>query len=121
MNHPTRHNTKRRRTITIEDVLHTPIEVQGVKLDARIDATVVQLGNEKPEIDWFDVREVYINVDSMPDCMLLDQQALKTRHKGLYEDFIAMAQVIALLRAESAPEHKWDVEELELGDKPEPL
>lgn len=80
-----------------------PPEIRpGLRLDARIRAVVTRDSRGNLEIDSFELGEVYIKPDSLDDILLLDQTALKTRHKALYDEFESWATKETLEQASEA-------------------
>lgn len=81
------------------------ITVGGTNLNARVKVIVHKTGNDL-EVDYLDVRWIsVISADGTE--LLLDQDAFKTSHRRLYEDFIAQVELRAMQVASGVPEADW--------------
>lgn len=103
-------------TWSTDDLLsgQEPPEVRpGVRLDARVKAVVRRDTDGTLELDSLDIGDVYLKPDSYDDILLLDQEALKTRHKALWEAFQVWLEAEALKQAEAAPDTAWELQEYE--------
>lgn len=98
------------RSISFDDLLSEAIEVDGIRLDARVRAVVREVrGNS--EIDYLDIGDVYISLPGH-DLIMVDQAHFKSAHKTLYRRFENACELLALTKSKAAPEHKWTTEEV---------
>jgi len=80
-----------------------PPEIRpGLRLDAKITAVAVKDIRGDVDLESLEIGPVYLKPDSLEDILLLDQEALRTRHKCLYKDFEVWAENEAIRQARAA-------------------
>jgi hypothetical protein len=96
--------------LTLNDLIKTPVEVHGIRLDATVDANFTKRNGEI-ELDGIEIGDVYIWCPTISGNLIkLDQTSLKNTHSVLYEDFVATVQALALTKATDGP---WEFDEVD--------
>lgn len=93
--------------LILEDALKIPIYIHGIVFDLKVDC-ILRKDEGEISIDSIYYGDVYIKLSYPPDGLfLLDQNALKTRHRLLNEDLRAAIQVRVLELGKNANSMNW--------------
>lgn len=101
--------------LKLNDLLHDgPLEVQGIKLDAKISIRLRKLANSHGYIDVDDlnIEDIYLAVDCLQDLVKLDQDSFTTTHHSLFKAFEQAVVNFAILKAQNTPEELWETIEV---------
>jgi hypothetical protein len=91
----------------LDDVLKSPIEVDGLWLDATINYTIRRFSNGAYEIDASEkIGATYMNTPQYGLIEIVPPETLKDRFKNACD-------LVALMAASVTPEHKWNLIEEE--------